>query len=382
MKRAGRLFVAVMTWGTLAAGCNKDVTITTDKPEPASQFYRQTNLIADQEGAGDNVDPNLVNPWGVAFGPETFFWVANNGTSTSTLYDGDGMVQSDSLGGPVTIPGAEDDGPIGYEDTPVGESEGGPTGVVYNGGVSFVVSDGTIAAPARFIFATMAGTLVGWSPDIDPRAAQLVVDKSNEHAVYTGLAISRDAMVTRLYVANLGTSKVDMFDENFDPVSMRTNDFVDPDLPEGYAPFNVQEIEGLIYVAYAKRSADEPEEEPGPGNGYVSAFDTDGEFVARVASGGSLDAPWGLVRAPKEFGRFGGALLVGNFGDGRITAFDWDTYEELGQLEKGDGKPIVIEGLWALVFGNGSVAGEADELYFTAGPDDETHGLFGEIAPF
>jgi uncharacterized protein (TIGR03118 family) len=332
--------------------------------------YSVENLVSDQQGVAETVDPNLVNPWGLAFGPDTFFWVANAGTSTSTLYDGEGNIQSDAIGGPLAIPRVTD--PMMDE----GEAPG-PTGLVFYGGEGFEVEPG---APSRFIFATTEGTLVGWSPESsDPRAAIVMVDNSMHGAVYTGLAIAESGGNTMIYAANFAMGTVDVYDESFAPATAFGPDaFVDSQLPEGYRPFGIQTLDGLIYVAYALAN-EEGEEQAGAGLGIVSVFTPDGSCVARMASGGLLDAPWGFALAPESFGEFGGALLVGNFGDGRITAFDPESYEQLGQLEDENGMPIAIDGLWAIAFGNDRLAGDSDDLYFTAGPDEEMHGLFGEI---
>jgi uncharacterized protein (TIGR03118 family) len=333
---------------------------------PASGFFERTDLVSDQAGVAEHVDPALVNPWGLAFGPETFFWVANEATATSTLYDGDGGIHNDVLGGPVTVPAAGD--------------ESGPTGLVFNASDGFMIGTNGGTKPSVLIFATLGGTLVGWSPDVDLHRGVVAVDNSASGASYTGLAIAKtDIFGTLLYAANFAQGTVDMYDETFAPV-YGMGQFLDPTLPAGYAPFGIHAIGAKIYVAYALRGSS-GDEEPGAGNGYVSVFDDTGEFIDRVASKGTLDAPWGLTLAPREFGAFGGALLVGNFGDGRITAFDATSFEMLGQLRGETGAPVAIPGLWALAFGNGNMAGEADDLYFTAGPDDETHGIFGEIAP-
>jgi uncharacterized protein (TIGR03118 family) len=232
--------------------------------------------------------------------------------------------------------------------------------------------------PSRFIFATTAGTILGWSADADPQRAVLKVDGSMAGAAYTGLAISEDDEL--LYAANFAAGRVDVFDGGFVPVTLDGDRFVDPEVPEGYSPFGVHAIDGRIFVAYAQVDPEEMHEEIGPGLGRVAIFATDGRFVDRFESTRSLNAPWGIALAPDEFGRFGGALLVGNFGDGRITAYDAGSYDLLGQLQSGEDEPIEIEGLWALAFGNDEMAGESDDLYFTAGPGDEMHGVFGEVA--
>lgn len=375
-----RSFLFLCTASALVA-CSIDVNVDSNHDGSSSddggtqeiRAYELHNLVADQGDVADHVDPSLVNPWGLAFGPETYFWVANNGTSTATIYDADGVVRSDLVGGPITLPQ-----PVQPLATPEGDQaeQTGPTGQVYNSVGRFEIAPGM---SAEFLFSTTAGTLLGWSSDVDPRIATIVVDNSATGAVYTGLAIAGVDHGALLYAPNFTTGEIDVFDDGFADVDLGDVAFVDRELPEGYAPFGVHAIDGMIYVAYAKRATD-GEESTGAGSGFVSQFDLGGNFVARIASNGKLNAPWGIARAPKDFGRYGGALLVGNFGDGRITAYDASSHRALGQLEDAAGKPIAIEGLWALAFGNDRRAGESDDLYFTAGPGEEMHGRFGEIA--
>jgi uncharacterized protein (TIGR03118 family) len=341
-----------------------------DDDEAQTQSFERVDLVSDRDGLAQHVDPSLVNPWGLAFGPDTFFWIANNGTSTSTLYDGEGALQSGAVGGPVAMP--------------IDDMEEGVTGAVFNGGDAFQITSGAMTAPSRFVFATAGGALIGWSPDVDPRKGVIAVDGAMTGAAYTGLAILESGLGTMLYAADFANRQVDVYDEGFAPATgLAANAFVDPGMPQGYSPFGIQAVDGRIYVAYALQSEDEPdEEEAGAGNGYVSVFGANGAFVARVASNGFLNAPWGITRAPSQFGPFGNAILIGNFGDGHITAIDAQTYQVLGQLESAPGTPIAIDGLWALSFGNDRMAGEADDLYFTAGPEEETHGIFGELHVF
>jgi uncharacterized protein (TIGR03118 family) len=318
----------------------------------------------------------LVNPWGIAYGPDTFFWVANNGTSTVTLYDGNGAIQSAAVGGPVVLPRPEGVG------TTAGEEEElpGPTGLVFNGGAGFPITVGNEIAPSRFIAATTGGTIIGWSADLDMRTGIVAVDNTATGAAYTGLAIATNGTSLMLYAADFANNKIDVYDENFMPATnLAANAFIDPSLPQGYSPFNIQAIDNRMYVAYALVSDEGPEEVPGPGNGFVSLFEANGAFVTRVLSQDLLNAPWAVVQAPADFGVFSGALLIGNFGDGRITALDPNGYGVLGQLESAAGQPIELEGLWGLVFGNGNLAGLTNELFFAAGIEDETHGLFGKI---
>lgn len=321
--------------------------------EPAATFYVVKNLTSDGTETR-HTDPNLVNGWGLAAGPTTPWWVANNGTDTSTLYNARGRAT------PLVV-----------------NVPGGPTGIVYNGHAGFLLEKGRRSRPAAFLFATQQGTLLGWST-LSLRDAVVVVDNSAAGAEYTGLAIGTSPSGDRLYAADFAGGKVDCFDDEFQPV---TCTFDDPGLPAGYAPFGIQNLGGQIYVAYALRDDTTGDEVPGAGLGYVSAFDTAGAFLRRVASQGDLNAPWGLAMAPAEgFGDFSGHLLVGNFGDGRILAYEGAApHMPKGPLMDRGGLPIAIDGLWGIAFGNGGSAGPPDVLYFAAGPEDETHGLFGSV---
>ncbi len=323
--------------------------------------YRQVNLVSDVSGLARRTDSNLVNPWGIAMVPNGPWWIADNGTGVSTLY----LANGTRIPLVVTIPP-----PAGSADSAA------PTGIVANATSDFVVTGGGRAGASLFLFVTEDGTLSGWNPQVNLTNAILAVDRSTAEAVYKGLALGSNASGNFLYAANFHEGTIDVFDRNFHPASL-AGSFADPTLPTGFAPFNIQNLRGKLYVAYAKQDADKHDEVPGPGNGYVNVFDTDGRLLHRAASQGTLNAPWGLAFAPDKFGKFSKALLVGNFGDGRINAFDPDTDAFLGQLEDSTGKPITIEGLWALAFTDS----HPRALYFTAGIDDEMHGLFGKLVP-
>jgi uncharacterized protein (TIGR03118 family) len=316
--------------------------------------YTVTPLVSDQLGAAPVRDTNLVNAWGLAASSTSPWWVANNGTSTSTLYNGNtGLPQSLVVS-------------VGLDS--------GPTGVVFNGGSGFVVTSGSSSAPARFIFDSEDGLIRGWNPGVDPTNAVVAPATADPDAIYKGLAIAGGM----LYASDFHNGIVDVFDGSWNLV----NQFTDPRLPSGYAPFGIQAIGSRIFVSFAKQDADAEDEIAGQGLGFVDAFDTAGNLVARVAQHGQLNAPWGLALAPANFGRFSGDLLVGNFGDGEINAFEPESNGHFGfrgQLRNGSGHAIAIDGLWALGFGNGANAGPTNTLFFTAGPDDETHGLFGRI---
>jgi uncharacterized protein (TIGR03118 family) len=321
--------------------------------------FQQRNLISDIGGVARITDRNLVNPWGLAAGPSTPLWVADNGTDVSTVYSG-------AVGGSipaiaplvVSIPG------------------GAPTGIVYNPTNWFVVHAGQASGPARFIFDSEAGQITAWSPNVPP-PTQAQPEVTTPGAIYKGLAIAATKKGPQLYAADFHGAKIDVFDRQFTPVN-HPGAFTDGALPAGYAPFNVQELGGRLYVAYAKQDADAEDEVAGPGLGFVDVFDTRGHLLKRLISQGALNAPWGLVLAPRHFGGFGGDLLVGNFGDGMINAYNPRTGHFDGQLANEDGNPIQIDGLWALRFGNGTF-GTPDGLLFTAGIGDEAHGLLGEI---
>jgi uncharacterized protein (TIGR03118 family) len=326
--------------------------------------FAEEDYVSDIPGRADHLDPNLVNPWGIALSPTSPFWVADNGTGVSTLYNGEG--EPVPLASPlvVTVP------------TPLGGiPPSAPTGIVFNGSAGFEVAPGQ---PARFIFATEDGTISGWNPAAGPTTAILKVDNSAAEAIYKGLAIGINGSGNFLYGADFHGGAIDVFDSDFAPASL-AGSFTDPSIPASFAPFNIQNIGGQLYVTYAQADPS-GEDVPGPGAGVVSVFDLDGNFIRRLASGGALNAPWGLALAPADFGPFGGDLLVGNFGDGRINAYDLSTGDLVDSLKDANGDPIEIEGLWALIFGNGALGGDKDDLYFTAGIEDEAHGLFGEIS--
>jgi uncharacterized protein (TIGR03118 family) len=323
----------------------------------AQNSYQQHNLVSNIPGLADVLDPSLVNPWGISHSATSPFWTSDAGMGISTLYNTAGAKQALT----VTIP------------TP-GTPPSAPTGQVFNTAGAFPISPGN---NARFLFATEDGTIAGWNPSVDPTNAITVKDNSASGAIYKGLAISGSGATARLYGANFHAGTVDVWDGAFAPLS---GGFIDPTLPAGYAPFNVQNIGGNIFVAYAQQDAQKHDEVPGAGFGYISKFDPLGVFLGRFASGGALNAPWGMTLAPASFGAFGGDLLIGNFGDGRINAFDPITGVFQGALQRPDGSPLEIDGLWGLIVGNGGSGGDPNTLYFTAGIDDETNGLFGSIA--
>ena len=374
---------------------------TVPSAAPATAFL-QTNLVSDLPGVAQVQDPNLVNPWGISESAGSPFWISDNNSGVSTLYNVPGAnntpVSINSLVVSIPTPG-----------NPTSAS-GAPTGTVFNldlAGGGFQVSNGTKSAPAIFLFATEDGTLVGWNPGINPAGSDpakagtfgtLAVDNSTNPsaaagAVYKGLAIATSTTpivagdpnsTALLYVANFRSGQVEVYDSAFHRVALPAGAFGDPNLPSGYAPFNVQVLNGQLYVSYAKQSADKHDSVAGHGRGFVDVFNLDGSpglanGTERLVSRGPLDSPWGLVIAPSSFGSLSGALLVGNFGNGNINAFNATTGDFLGTLTDPDGEPIQIDGLWALKVGNGKAGGAADTVYFTAGLDHESHGLFGSL---
>jgi len=325
----------------------------------ASNNFTQSNLVSDIPGLAKTTDPDLVNPWGVSYSPTSPFWVSDNGTGLATLYNGAG----DKLGLTVTVP------------PPTGSSGlGAPTGQVFNGNSANFNG-------SHFIFATENGTITSWTGGT---SAVLNVDNSASGAVYKGLAMGNFSGGSYLYATDFHNGAISVFDSSFNLHSFGAGSFTDPNLPAGYAPFNIQNIGGKLYVTYALQDAAKHDEVSGPGHGFVDVFDTQGNLIQRLISHGSLNSPWGMAIAPTGFGNFGNDLLVGNFGDGTINAFDPLTGSLIGELDGADGKPLVNLGLWDLTFGNGGSGGSTSDLYFTAGiPGDgqvEDHGLFGSIA--
>jgi len=324
-----------------------------------AQHYQQTNLVSDIPGLAAVHDPNLVNPWGLSRSGGSPWWVADNGTGLSTLYNGLG--QPFPLASPlvVTIPVP-----------PGGVPPSTPTGTVFVGGLGF-------AGGAAFAFVTEDGTLSAWSG-----GTAAVLKKNNAgSAIYKGLAVGEINGANFLYAANFFAGTIDIFDKDYVPVNLAPGAFSDPKIPKGFAPFNVQNIGGKIFVAFAKQDEDKKDEVAGAGLGFVDEFDSSGNLLLRLKSGHWMNAPWGLVLASPNFGKLSNRLLVGQFGSGEIASFDPVNGNFHGLLRGLHGQPLAIEGLWALSFGNGGNAGSVDTLFFTAGIDDEEHGLFGTITP-
>ncbi|MDO8433835.1 MAG: TIGR03118 family protein [Candidatus Binatus sp.] len=333
--------------------------------------YLQTNLVSNGVVPAVTIDPTLKNPWGVAFFPGLSpFWVNDNGSGLSALYLGDGTIFAALPS--VIIPSVT--GPTG----------GVPTGIVANTEfASGAFPIGTTGA-ALFIFATEDGSIQAWSQTIaDPTTAVIVVNNSGgkKSAVYKGLALAMTSSSTpQLYATNFRTRRIDVFDATFSPVSLDKKAFRDKKLPAKFAPFGIHNIGGQLWVTYAKQDSAKENDVPGPGRGFVDVFDADGNLVRRFARKGALDAPWGVALAPSTFGDFANDMLIGNFGDGKTNAFDPTTGNLIGPIADSGGTPIVIDGLWSVVFG-GALASSADTLFFTAGPNEEADGIFGTLTP-
>ncbi len=329
--------------------------------------YHVLDLVADQPGRAKFTDPNLVNPWGVAFFPGGAFWVSDNGNGLSTLYTGKG----DIIPAVFTVP------------APSGQSTpASPTGIVINVTGGFLVPGTQI--PAAFIFATEDGTISAWAGGLptNPNTAVIAVDNSagGTGAVYKGLAFGTAAKGNFLYATNFRAGTIDVFDQGFASAGTKlAGSFQDPQIHKGYAPFGIENINGNLFVTYAKQNAAKHDDVPGPGHGYVDVFDTEGHLLQRFAQGGLLNSPWGITLAPAGFGTLSNDILIGNFGSGAINAYDL-TGRFRVPLEDANSRPIVIGGLWDLYFG-GAAASSPDTLYFTAGPAHESHGLLGAILP-
>ncbi len=365
MKTLTNLFVKALAATAVATliitfSCKKKSDST---PTPATtSSFTQTNLVADTAGFNaTRIDPGLQDAWGLVVNPAAgLIWVTSNGPGTSVVYD--------SLGNQKLAPVA----------IPAGVASGGtaalgtPSGVIYNTTTGFALN----GSPAKFIFVTEDGTVSAWNNTANT-SATLVVDSSANGAVYKGVTIARSGSSDYLYVANFEQRRVDVYDTTFKYTTGFS--FNDPTIPSDYAPFNINYIGGQLYVVYAMLKAGSNDDQAGPGNGYISVFNTNGSFVKRLVSNGNLNSPWAIVQAPSTFGQFANDLLVSNFGDGTISAYDLNGNFK-GQLEDNTGKVIAIEGIWGLMFPtNGQPAVNPNRLYFTAGPDDENHGLFGYL---
>jgi uncharacterized protein (TIGR03118 family) len=335
----------------------------------AHTVFTQTNLVSDGAVVANITDTDLVNPWGLAASPTGPWWVSDNGANVSTVYNGNNTGAKLGLTVKIASPSDKTGG-------------GTPTGIVFNSSSGFNVSGtGTAAA---FIFATEDGTIAAWNPKVAATTAVIKVDNSSPSpgAVYKGLAEATSGGNSYIYATNFRSGKVDVFDTNFAPHTFSANQFTDRHLPARYAPFGIANLNGMIFVTYAKQDAAKHDDVAGQGLGFVDVFSTSGNLIGRVASHGPLNSPWGLAVAPSGFGRFAGDLLVGNFGDGTINAYKMEGHGEFefaGKLKDASGRPIVIDGLWGLAVGNDGSAGPSSTLFFTAGTNGEADGLFGTL---
>jgi uncharacterized protein (TIGR03118 family) len=327
-------------------------------------FLSRTNLVSDQAGHAMIHDPNLVNAWGIGLSPTGgAFWVSDNGTSVTTLYSGGVNGQPfQKVPLTVTIP------------------RGSPTGQVFNPTNDFVIHSGAMSGPAVFIFAGENGTISGWNPTVPPPppSMQAQVGVTFPKDVFKGITLGNFHGQHFLYAADFRHGRILVLNTNFKPVRL-AGTFHDPTIPTGFAPFDVQNINGRLFVTYAKQLPGGHDDAKGPGNGFVDVFSTGGVFLKRLVSHGPLNSPWGLAMAPSDWGKFAGALLVGNFGNGEINAFNPVNGHFLGTMMNNHHTPLVIDGLWGLTFGNGVSAGKKDVLFFSAGPHEESHGLFGSL---
>jgi uncharacterized protein (TIGR03118 family) len=378
---------AVMTIGLIAAA---PVRAEDEDRSNRANRYLVTNLVSDIAGVAAQTDPVLQNAWGVAFTPAASpFWVADNATGCATLYDGEGAIQA--LQVKIPLPdGSVPASACKHLDPkhPPSASPATPTGLVWNPttnpATAFLVPGTNL--PASFIFDTEDGTISAWAGGLTPPDQAVLAVNNSPGAVYKGLVFGTNAKGVFLFAANFRGGTIDVFgpapagsaDGHYVPVTS-TGGFADPTIPAGFAPFGIQNINGDLFVSYAKQDSEKSDDVAGPGNGFVDVFDTDGNLLRRFASRGPLNSPWGMTRASFDFGRFSGDILIGNFGNGRINAFDSDG-NFLGALKDANGKAIKIDGLWTLTLGGGRNS-SSDTLFFTAGPNDETDGLFGTITP-
>lgn len=328
---------------------------------PAPSSFTAAAVVSDGAVSAPHTDPNLKNAWGVAFNPKGFVWVADNGTNLATLYDGNGVPQSLV----VTIPAGTN-------------GNAAPTGIVFNGTQNFTVTQNGKSGVAAFIFAGEGGTIAAWAPAVGPTNAFTMYDDGAGGAVYKGLALAANNGSNFLYATDFHNNKIDVFDSNFAKVTM-PGGFKDSAIPTGFAPFGIQLIGSNLFVTYAMQDADKHDNVSGAGLGMVDIFDTAGNLKQHFATGAPLNAPWGIAQAPGNFGTLSGAILIGNFGDGTINAFDASSGKSMGPLKSSNGSAIVEPGLWGIAFGNNLSNQPSNTLFFAAGPNDEANGVYGRI---
>jgi uncharacterized protein (TIGR03118 family) len=351
--RIRTLLTAVVVAGPLLVA----PTAAAQSHRPAGTAFTTVNLVSDVAGQAAQTDPQVVNAWGITLGPTTPLWVNNQVSGVSIIFAGgaDGVTKQRA----VSVP------------------NGLLTGIAFNDSSDFPVTGSGGTQPARFLFDNLAGQIAAWNPAATPGDA--VVKASTQGAVYTGLALWRTPLGNFLLAADFAGGKIDVFDSQFRPVTLPAGFFSDPAIPAGFTPYNVFTIGADVYVAYAQPGPEGPAVR-GPGLGFLNRFTDFGQRLQRLQRRGVLNAPWGLAVAPASFGHFAGDLLVGNLGDGRITALDPRSGRVRGQLRGTDGRPLSIDGLWGILPGTQTTGG-TDSLWFSAGPDNETHGLVGLIRP-
>jgi uncharacterized protein (TIGR03118 family) len=341
----------------------------------ATRSYVQTNLVSDIPGLAAHTDPNLKNPWGTSVGPGSPIWVSDNNAGVTTLYDGVGNPQPRVVA--IPAPASAGAGAVGA-----------PTGQAFNTfdptSTDFVISKNGVSGPAFFLFATEDGTIAGWNPNVDNANAVIAVDHSTATdgvgdvgANYKGLALVTTPSGEFIYATSFRFGRVDVFNSHFNLV----NSFTDPTVPAGFAPFGIHNIGGKLFVTFAKQGPGKGDDDARPGNGFVDVFAPNGDLLQRLVSRGRLDSPWAVTLAPPSFGSFGGDILVGNFGNGRINAYDPSTGEFRGELKGPGGGPIVIQGLWGLRFAPATPNARPNTVFFTAGLNHEADGLFGTLVP-
>ncbi|MGF6260223.1 uncharacterized protein (TIGR03118 family) [Paraburkholderia youngii] len=353
----GAAVATLVSCGGGGGGSSNSGTTST----PVQSSFTATALVSDGAVPAAHTDANLKNPWGVAFNPKGFAWVADNGTNVATLYDGNGVPQSLV----VTIP----DGKNG---------SASPTGIVFNGTQSFLVTENGKSGVAAFIFTGEGGTITAWAPAVGPTNAFVMYDDGAGGAVYKGLALAAMNNGNFLYATDFHNNKIDVFDSSFTKVSM-PGAFTDPAMPAGFAPFGIQAIGSNLFVTYAMQNAAKHDDVPGAGLGMVDVYDTAGNLKQRFATGGPLNAPWGIAQAPASFGSMSGAIIIGNFGDGMINAFNASSGQSMGPISGPNNSPIVEHGIWGIAFGNDLSNQPSSTLFFAAGPNDEADGVYGRI---
>lgn len=381
MKAPGSIALGALSALVISAcGGGGDSPGITPTQQQTSTVYADTALVVDKAevvASSKTVDANLQNPWGIAVGPGLPFWIADNNSNLATLYSGTGEIETQSVTGSpstgVSIPASAAD------------VQANPTGQVYNGTGGFLIPTSNGPVTAQFLYVGEGGTVAGWSVDSGSTAVTAYDDgvkNGTNHAVYKGLALGTVNGATFLYATDLHNNKVDVFDTNFDLPADMQGKFVDPTIPTGFVPFGITAVGDQLYVTYAMQDAAKHDETTGAGLGYVDVFDFSGNFVSRFASGGALNAPWGIALAPSGFSTLAGDILIGNFGDGKINVFTphgTQLATPVGALTGNSGQVLSFPGLWSLVFGNGDSDKPLTTLFYTAGFADQTDGVFGSI---